>query len=178
VRPSWETPRERTIDVVVDPGRAFGTGAHPTTRLCLELLLDLAGAGHATGGLVDLGTGSGVLAIVAAKLGFEPVIACDHEPAALEAAAANAAANGVRLDLVRVNLREQPPPMRRTVVANLTAPILRRVAEGMRPVPARLVCSGLLASEAAEVARAFAAHGLSERRRRRSGDWTAALLEA
>jgi ribosomal protein L11 methyltransferase len=177
IRPSWEEAREGTIDVVVDPGRAFGTGAHPTTRLCLELLVELAAAGHATGALADLGTGSGVLAIAAAKLGFEPVLACDHEAAALEAAAANAGANGVRLDVARINLREQPPPVKPTVVANLTAPILRRVAEGMRHAPARLVCSGLLASEAAEVAQAFAGHGLRERRRRVSGDWTALLLE-
>ncbi|HVQ60121.1 MAG TPA: 50S ribosomal protein L11 methyltransferase, partial [Solirubrobacterales bacterium] len=66
LRPSWELPREGATDVVVDPGQAFGTGAHPTTRLCLELLLELAEAGEASGPLTDLGTGSGVLAIAAA----------------------------------------------------------------------------------------------------------------
>ena len=70
LRPSWEPAREGTIDVVVDPGQAFGTGAHPTTRLCLEFLLELAAAGEASGPLTDLGTGSGVLAIAAAKLGW------------------------------------------------------------------------------------------------------------
>ena len=75
LRPSWEPPREGAIDLVVDPGRAFGTGAHPTTRLCLELLLELEQAGEATGPLTDLGTGSGVLAIAAAKLGWAPVTA-------------------------------------------------------------------------------------------------------
>ena len=73
LRPSWEEPREGAIDLVVDPGRAFGTGAHPTTRLCLELLLELEQAGEAHGPLTDLGTGSGVLAIAAAKLGWNPV---------------------------------------------------------------------------------------------------------
>ncbi len=73
LRPSWEPPREGAIDVVVDPGQAFGTGAHPTTRLCLELLLELEAAGEAAGPLTDLGTGSGVLAIAAAKLGWDPV---------------------------------------------------------------------------------------------------------
>ena len=73
LRPSWEPPREGAIDVVVDPGQAFGTGAHPTTRLCLELLLELEAAGEAGGPLTDLGTGSGVLAIAAAKLGWGPV---------------------------------------------------------------------------------------------------------
>ena len=98
------------IDIVVDPGRAFGTGAHPTTRLCLELLSELARGGAAAGALTDLGTGSGVLAIAAAKLGWGPVAGLDSEPAALEAAAANAAANDVEIDLRRDNLREPARP--------------------------------------------------------------------
>ena len=85
LRPSWEPPRDGAIDVVVDPGRAFGTGAHPTTRLCLELLLELEAAGEASGPLTDLGTGSGVLAIAAAKLGWSPVHGYDHEEASIEA---------------------------------------------------------------------------------------------
>ena len=109
LRPSWEEPREGAIDVVVDPGQAFGTGAHPTTRLCLEFLLELEAAGEASGPLTDLGTGSGVLAIAAAKLGWGPIHAYDHEPPALEAAAVNAAANGVELTLERINLRERLP---------------------------------------------------------------------
>ncbi|OLE38816.1 MAG: hypothetical protein AUG48_00805, partial [Actinobacteria bacterium 13_1_20CM_3_68_9] len=128
VRPSWEAPRQGTIDVVVDPGQAFGTGAHATTRMCLELLVDLADAGVAHGALADWGTGSGVLAIAAAKLGFGPIVACDHEPAALEAAGANARANDVELELRRTNLRDEPPPPAPTVVANLTAPILSEIA--------------------------------------------------
>ena len=86
LRPSWEEAREGTIDVVVDPGRAFGTGAHPTTRLCLELLLELAADGEAEGPLTDLGTGSGLLAIAAAKLGWSPVSGYDHEQPSIEAA--------------------------------------------------------------------------------------------
>ena len=95
LRPSWEEPREGTVDLVVDPGRAFGTGAHPTTRLCLVCLLELEAAGEANGPLTDLGTGSGVLAIAAAKLGWAPVHGYDHEPASIEAATANAEINGV-----------------------------------------------------------------------------------
>ena len=97
IRPSWHETRSpgADVDVVIDPGQAFGTGAHPTTRMCVELLLGLGDEGLASGSLVDLGTGSAVLAIVAAKLGFAPVRGVDLEPAALEAAAANAAANGV-----------------------------------------------------------------------------------
>src|ERR1700754_3635384 len=128
LRPSWEPPRENTIDLVVDPGQAFGTGAHPTTRLCVEYLLELEAAGEASGPLTDLGTGSGVLAIAAAKLGWNPVSGYDHEPAAIEAAQANAHANDVQLDLERMNLRESLPSLAPTVVANMTAPILAAVA--------------------------------------------------
>ena len=112
LRPSWEEPREGTIDLVVDPGRAFGTGAHPTTRLCLELLLELPRPGEASGPLTDLGTGSGVLAIAAAKLGWDPVRGYDHEEPAIEAATANAAANGVSIELEQPNLREGLPDAR------------------------------------------------------------------
>ena len=84
------------IDLVIDPGRAFGTGAHPTTRLCLELLLELADDG-ARGSLCDLGCGSGVLSIAAARLGFGPVTALDSDRLAVEATTANARDNGVAL---------------------------------------------------------------------------------
>jgi ribosomal protein L11 methyltransferase len=185
VRPSWldglDDGEEGGIDVVIDPARAFGTGAHATTRLCLELLLELAAVGESAGPLADWGTGSGVLAIAAAKLGFSPVTACDHEPAALEAAAANAAANGVELELARVNLREGWPPVASTVTANLTAPVLLAIAERLgadeQQVPRTLICSGLLEGEIGDVARAFGSCGLTERERRAEGDWRALLLE-
>lgn len=178
LRPSWEPPREGAIDVVVDPGRAFGTGAHPTTRLCLELLLERAAADGSRGALTDLGSGSGVLAIAAAKLGFAPVRGYDHEAPAIEAAAANAAANGVELELERVNLRERLPPLAPTVVANMTAPILAAVADLLTAAgaPATLICSGLLPAELDDTAAAFAASGLREAERRRDGDWAALLL--
>ncbi len=173
LRPSWERPRQGAVDVVVDPGQAFGTGAHPTTRLCLELLLELEAGGEARGQLTDLGTGSGVLAIAAAKLGWSPVAGYDHEQGALEAAAANAEANGVELQLERVNLREHLPELAPTVVANLTAPILLALAAQLGRPPAFLVCSGLLPTELDEVSAAFAERGLREYERRREGDWAA-----
>jgi ribosomal protein L11 methyltransferase len=178
LRPSWEERREATIDVVVDPGQAFGTGAHPTTRLCLELLLDLEGAGEAEGPLTDLGTGSGVLAIAAAKLGWGPIRGYDHEAAAIEAAAANALANGVEVELELANLRETLPDLAPTVVANLTSPILKAVAAqlvGSR-APQTFVLSGLLPSELDATAAAFAPAGFAEADRRRDGDWAALLL--
>jgi ribosomal protein L11 methyltransferase len=178
VRPSWEKRRQGTIDVVVDPGQAFGTGAHPTTRMCLELLLELADGGDVDGALADWGTGSGVLAIAAAKLGFAPIMACDHERAALEAAAANAVANGVELELTRANLRRQSPPLAPTAVANLTAPILCEVAVGLEHPPRRLIASGLLTTEAGDVRAAFGKRGLTERLRRSEGDWMALYFAA
>jgi ribosomal protein L11 methyltransferase len=200
LRPSWEAPREGTIDVVVDPGQAFGTGAHPTTRLCLEYLLELAAAGEASGPLTDLGTGSGVLAIAAAKLGWSPVRGYDHERPAIEAAHQNAEANEVTLELERTNLRDGLPRLSPTVVANMTAPVLRVVVEqlangegqrgrvsgslpavasgGPPPLPHTLVCSGLLPSELDDITAAFAPFGLSESDRRIDGDWAALLLRS
>jgi ribosomal protein L11 methyltransferase len=195
LRPSWEEPRPGAVDLVVDPGQAFGTGAHPTTRLCLELLLELEAAGEAGGPLTDLGTGSGVLAIAAAKLGWDPVAGYDHEPAALEAAAANAEANGVELQLQRLNLREHLPDLTPTAVANVTAPILeaittqlagsrgrdRRSLPAVAPptppsAPGTLICSGILPSELDQVAASFGPIGLGEVHRRTDGDWAALLL--
>ncbi len=176
LRPSWEPAREGAIDVVVDPGRAFGTGAHPTTRLCLGFLCELEAKGGAAGALTDLGTGSGVLAIAAAKLGWDPVRGYDHEQGAIEAAGANAEINEVQIPLERTNLRESLPPLAPTVVANMTAPILLAVASQLQSTPATMVCSGLLPSELDGVSAAFAAAGLEEADRRRDGDWAALLL--
>jgi ribosomal protein L11 methyltransferase len=178
LRPSWEEPREGTIDVVIDPGRAFGTGAHPTTRLSLEFLLELEEAGEAQGPLTDLGTGSGVLAIAAAKLGWGQVCGYDHEEPAIEAASANATANDVVVELERRDLREGLPELAPTVVANMTAPVLRVVAEQLAGAPSTMVCSGLLPGELDETAALFAPIGLVEADRRREGDWAALLLRA
>ena len=95
---------------MIEPAQAFGTGAHPTTRGCLELLVALARTGEAAGPLLDLGTGSGVLAIAAAKLGFAPVLAVDHERESVAAARENAAANGVALDVRPLDLLHDPLP--------------------------------------------------------------------
>jgi ribosomal protein L11 methyltransferase len=173
VRPPWEEPAVRpgVAEVVIDPGQAFGTGTHPTTRLCLELMLDLRGRGS----FADLGCGSGVLAIAAAKLGWRPVSAFDSDRAAVAATKRNAVDNGVALDRIeRLDLRSGPPPLADTVAANLMRPLLLRVAEEMDGRPDALILSGLLDHEAAEVAAAFAP--LAERRRVSLRGWTALLL--
>jgi ribosomal protein L11 methyltransferase len=173
VRPPWEEPAVRpgVHELVIDPGQAFGTGTHPTTRLCLELLLDI----EPRGGFADLGCGSGVLAIAASKLGFGPVAALDSDRLAVDATLSNARENGVVLDRVeRYDLRGNAPPPADAVAANLMRPLLLRVAELMEEKPDALILSGLLDDEADEVAAAFAP--LTERRRLSLKGWSALLL--
>jgi ribosomal protein L11 methyltransferase len=174
LRPPWEAALQRDgIDIVIDPGQAFGTGAHHTTRLCLQLLLELSPAGA----LADWGCGTGVLAIAAARLGWAPVLACDHEQASIAATRENAAANGVpEIAVERVDLRRCEGPWAPTVVANLVRPLLLDIAGAMRRPPQRLIVSGLLRAEADEVGAAFARHGLREAARRHGGEWAALLL--
>jgi ribosomal protein L11 methyltransferase len=176
VRPPWEPPAaDGLIDLIVDPGQAFGTGAHPTTRMCLELLA----AQEPGGPLADWGTGSAVLAIAAAKLGWSPVTGADHDQAAIDAAAENAAVNGVELELVRANLREEPPPSAPIAMANLMSPLLKEIAArlaGGAEAPRILICSGILVGELDAVAAAFGAAGYAEGERRTEGDWGALRL--
>jgi ribosomal protein L11 methyltransferase len=175
VRPPWTAPRPQLLDVVIDPAQAFGTGAHPTTRLCLELLLELEPAGA----LVDVGCGSGVLAIAAARLGWGPVLGVDHEREAVQATLDNAAVNGVAVRARRHDLlRDGPAPGAPTILANLLRPLLLRVAQDgfAGAQPDVLVASGLLAHEGDEVAAAFARQGLHETARRQGGEWVALLL--
>jgi ribosomal protein L11 methyltransferase len=181
VRPPWEQPAQRggVEEVVIDPGGAFGTGTHPTTRMCLELMVE-AGAPRGRS-FCDLGCGSGILAIAAAKLGFEPVLGVDADGAAIAEAGRNARANYVELELRRADLRSGAAPVADVVAANLTAPLLDAVARGWVGAglrPAELIASGILREEADRVAAVFADAGLAERRRVVSGDWAAFLTGA
>ena len=185
VRPPWaaapargtgEGQEQDLIDIVIDPNQAFGTGAHHTTRLCLSALLEL----QAGGPLVDLGCGSGVLAIAATRLGWGPVLGIDHEHEAVAAAHANAVVNGAQVEVRHGDLLHGGPvPSAPTVVANLLRPLLEHVARaGFQGGPPRvLIAGGLLRAEADAIAAAFAAgHGLHERSRRESGEWAALTL--
>ena len=176
VRPPWEDAVGTPIEIVIDPGQAFGTGAHATTRLCLELMLSVV----ARGPFLDLGCGSGVLAIVAARLGWDPVLALDYDPASVEATIDNARVNGVAIEVRRHDLRVDPVVCAPVVAANLLRPLLLAWAdrlEGAPSIPETIIASGLLVGEADEVAGAFGALGLSESARRESGEWAALLLE-
>ena len=175
VRPPWEPVVGAEVELVIDPGQAFGTGAHATTRLCLELMLGLS----PDSGFVDLGCGSGVLAIAAARLGWGPVVALDNDVAAVDAAAENALVNGVDLVVRRHDLRVDPPVSAPTVAANLLRPLLLTWASrlaGASDLPERVIASGLLVGEADEVAGAFEAAGFAEMERRTSGDWAAVCM--
>jgi ribosomal protein L11 methyltransferase len=142
IGPAWESPPRDTLAVVIDPGRAFGTGAHATTRLCLELLLD-----SPRGSVLDIGCGSGVLAIAAARLGFGPVSAIDVDDSAVDAACANAAANGVLIEVRRLDaLALARLPAADLVLANLTLVAVETLAPLLRAD--RLVTSGYLARDA------------------------------
>ena len=191
VRAPWEPPAAPgLLDIAIEPAQAFGTGSHPTTRLCLELLLSLSlslsreGEGEpatgAGGPLLDIGCGSGVLAIAAAQLGWAPVAGIDHEPESVAATLANAAANGVAVDAVLLDiLGDDPIPAAPTITANLLAPLLIELAARMTRPPRRLIAGGLAPDQADAVVAAFARHqGLVERARRHEGDWTALLLVA
>jgi ribosomal protein L11 methyltransferase len=198
VRPPWEPAQDTELDLVIDPGQAFGTGAHPTTRLCLELLLDLpirepggplaavsaptgAGGPARAPAVIDLGCGSGVLAIAAAKLGWGPVLALDYDPLAVEATGENAAVNGVAgvIETRRLNLLEEPVPPAPLVLANLLRPLLLAWGERMTGAAHRwIIASGLLEAELDPVAEAIGGHGYRTSRRLVSGDWGALLLES
>jgi ribosomal protein L11 methyltransferase len=164
VGPPWEKPPHDALAVVIDPGRAFGTGAHPTTQLCLELMQELPG-----GSLLDVGCGSGVLAVAAALLGYGPAIAVDVESASIDATRENAARNGIALDARLVTTDERLPGAD-AAVANISI-------EAVRALPARLaarrlITSGYLASERP----VLTGYTIAERRER--DGWAADLHSA
>lgn len=187
IRPTWRRHRHLPDDVVLalDPGMAFGTGLHPTTRLCLAALESLAdhgvlGGGATDGGparVLDVGSGSGILSIAAARLGAREVLAVDVDPIAVDATAANARRN--RLARV-IRSREGSAPSGAgpfdVVLANLIASLLIRLADGlvedMRP-GGTLVASGIFENREAAVVAAFRARGLEIADRRAEGDWVA-----
>jgi ribosomal protein L11 methyltransferase len=139
--PPWEEPPDPSRAVVIDPGRAFGTGSHPTTRLCVQLLAST----RERGSLLDVGCGSGVLAIAAVRLGFAHVVAVDVDPVAVEATRANASANGVHVHAAVLDAERDDLPSADIVVAN----VLLRPVEGVlaRLTAREAITSGYLAGE-------------------------------
>lgn len=179
VRPSWSQRRGRRGQAVVtlDPGLSFGTGQHATTRFCLEQLV-AARPEHAAPSCLDVGTGSGILAIAAAKLGYAPVTAFDFDAEAVRLARANAAANAVadRVRPRRADVRELPARGARfsLVCANLLADLLLETRDRLiaRVAPqGRLVLAGILRGEFEEVRGAYEAAGLRLLTSRARNEW-------
>jgi ribosomal protein L11 methyltransferase len=140
-RSGGDPPCEDHIVVVIDPGRAFGTGGHGSTRAALELLQRLESSPA-----LDLGCGSGVLAIAAAKLGFRPLACFDLDPLAVGATEENAERNGVALRVAQADVLVDPLPAAPLWIANLELGLLRRLLE-RTDLPARILASGLLGEE-------------------------------
>jgi ribosomal protein L11 methyltransferase len=161
--PPWEPPPADVPAVVVDPGRAFGTGAHPTTRLCIEHLAQLQ-----RGSLLDVGCGSGVVALAAAKLGFDPIVALDDDSVAIDCARENASRNGVALETICADVLTATLPSASVAVVNILLPVVERVLA--RLDTALAVTSGYAASDAP------AAPGWRSLRRLELDGWAADAL--
>jgi ribosomal protein L11 methyltransferase len=180
VKPSWskKLPRKNQAVVILDPGLSFGTGQHPTTAFCLR---ELARCGKKEAGwsFLDIGTGSGILAIAAAKLGYAPVHAFDFDPDAVRIARANARANGVhnQLRIVRRDVTKLPiQPVRQydLICANLISTLLiagrRRIAAQLKR-GGRLVLAGILKSEFSQMQKIFAELGLKLAAKKIENEW-------
>jgi ribosomal protein L11 methyltransferase len=164
VGPPWEQPPAGTEPIVIDPGRAFGTGAHPTTRLTLELLQTVQ-----PGSLLDVGCGSGVLSIAAAMLGFEPVTAVDLDPVAVEVTDENAGRNGVEVAARQLDALNDPLPQTDVVVANIALDVVEAFL--LRVEAPLVITSGYLDRDRPDAA------GRIPRDRREADGWAADLLE-
>jgi ribosomal protein L11 methyltransferase len=158
--------------VIESAAGAFGTGAHPTTRMCLELLLALEPGGP----FADLGCGAGTLAIAAARLGWAPVLAVDHEPQSVAATRRNAERNRVGVEALELDLSAVAPPPAPTLAANVPPPIHVPVAAGLAPAVVHVIASGFVDSELEQVVGLYEAVGFSAITRLGSG-WRAVLLE-
>jgi ribosomal protein L11 methyltransferase len=164
IGPPWEKPPTDVETVVIDPGRAFGTGAHPTTRLTLALLQE-----QQPGSLLDVGCGSGVLSIAAAKLGFSPVLAIDNDPDAVDVTRENARANGVELDVRVCDALVDEIPHTGLVVANVALDVVEALVA--RAPGNRVIASGYLDRDEPRVT------GWRSIERRTGGGWAADLVE-
>jgi ribosomal protein L11 methyltransferase len=164
VGPPWEVAPDDSLAVVIDPGRAFGTGAHATTRLCLELLLD-----RPRGSLLDLGCGSGVLSIAAARLGFGPIVALDVDPIAVEVTRENARLNSVTIEAWEADAQTGDLPVTELALANIAFADVQ--ALGPRLTAHTVIVSGYLGSDRPELP------GYDHSERREVEGWAADLFE-
>lgn len=179
IKPTWQEYHPQLDDVVIelDPGMAFGTGLHPTTQMCLQALEEHLRPGDR---VLDLGTGSGILAIAAAKLGAGSVLALDNDPLAVRVAQANVQANGVQ-DVVNVELGslERATGKFELVLVNILAQVIvEMAAQGLADrlqSGGRLVAAGFVEAQEAEVRKALQAHGVDISERRQEKDWVSLI---
>jgi len=188
VLPAWfDNPDPARTPIVIDPGMAFGTGTHPTTQLALEML-ESCYASNGPHTVLDVGCGSGILSIAAARLGADKVLGVDIDAEALKNARENldlnAVSGSVRLEtgsVAQVLAGEFEMRQADLVVANIIAPVLAKLLDaGLAKLVSsggRLVLSGMLEDQAAEIARRVEAEGRVIIERRQSGDWVALLAE-
>jgi ribosomal protein L11 methyltransferase len=180
VKPGWskKRPRKNQAVVILNPGLSFGTGQHPTTSFCLAEIVRVRPA-EVRQSFLDIGTGSGILAIAAAKLGYEPVRSLDFDPEAVRIAKANARGNGVlgKLKIAHgevAKLPTKPKEQYDLVCANLISNLLmaekKKIAAQLKR-GGTLVLAGILASEFAEVERAFAGLKLMLVASRAENEW-------
>ncbi|MDQ6991723.1 MAG: 50S ribosomal protein L11 methyltransferase [Mariprofundaceae bacterium] len=178
VRPSFcDAPTDGRIDIVLDPGMAFGTGTHPTTYLCLEAIERYCLQQHVPESVLDMGAGSGLLAITAAKLGAKDIHAIDYDPISVEASEVNANINAISL----TSTLGDTPPQRtfELVVANILAGPLLGMAEKLVPcVDKQLILSGLLESQVALNRRTYESLGLTHIATHIMGEWASVEYKA
>jgi ribosomal protein L11 methyltransferase len=172
VRPPWAPPSDVPLDVVIEETDAFGSGVHPTTRDCIALL---AAVGQ-RGAFADLGCGSGVLSIVAAKLGFTPVTAVDVRDTAVTATQRNAVLNAVEIDASVMDLLTETTPFAPVVCANAPLAVHAAVARGIAPRPDIVIVSGILAHEFEEVVQTYARLGLAPGQVHEDVRWIACMF--
>ena len=183
--PAWEKiPVGDRLPIVLDPGLAFGTGKHETTKACLEYIDELVPEkiGAEPPSFLDMGCGSGILSIAAAKLGCRPVRGFDVDQEAVDASVENAAANGVDVEFFKYGLGSKKRRDLGTadiVVANILGPLLIRFSDEIAPcATGSLVISGILTGLYPEVLAAYVARGFREISRKTIGEWTTGFLSA
>jgi ribosomal protein L11 methyltransferase len=172
VRTPYDPPAPEGMMEVVIEGSGFGSGSHPTTQMCLGLLLGIEPAG----GAVDYGCGAGTLAIAAAKLGWAPVSGVDREGGAIEEARANAQRNGVEAEFAHADIATAELEVRELLLANAPPPVHRRLAAAVTPQVRHVIVSGIVEGELEEVRAVYAAAGLHPQQGMAADAWIAVRM--
>jgi ribosomal protein L11 methyltransferase len=174
LRPDWapQGEDEGLIEIVLEQGPAFGTGLHPTTQACLGTMAEA----EAGGSFTDVGCGSGVLSIAAAKLGWSPVVAIDIDPNSVRIARGNADRNDVEIEVRLVDVAAEAPPGAETLVANVPPAVQLALAERLDATPSLLIASGFKPDEIPAMTSAWGRRGLSLADEVRANEWSVLVM--